>query len=365
MSSALAHYESFLLSNANTISTLESSLRSLTWFLPGRFKDAELASEALSASLNVVSLYHDTLLSRIARSNPRFKPLLPPSSHARYTRSWTDKNVRYKWAARALELIRFLELLIEMGLRRKVSNKNKWRGILLLEIIKAILRLLILKLTKRPLLTPALPEREYDPASVQMQSGSSSPTLVPSSTSSSPIMTPEHLKNNHVSLDLDNPLLNTPSALNCDTPVEQYLLPKALTTSSVKNPLTLMSELSSPTDWLCEFVFILRPLIYVWLLSKKPKSTNPLIVSLSLELFSRYLRRNPPASSALERNEYARRDRDLLWYFFRGSIWESYTRPKLETLASRTAHTPVLGLMSAIIKDWIPLIEDIYYYTAT
>ena len=123
--------------------------------------------------------------------------------------------------------------------------------------------------------------------------------------------------------------------------------------------------------------------VTVWLLSKKPKSTNPLIVSLSLELFSRYLRRNPPASSALERNEYARRDRDLLWYFFRGSIWESYTRfvlvtfrvknaelivcrrPKLETLASRTARTPVLGLMSAIIKDWIPLIEDIYYCMST
>lgn len=222
---------------------------------------------------------------------------------------------------------------------------------------RAILRLLILKLTKRPLLTPALPEREYDPASVQMQSGSSSPTLVPSSTSSSPIMTPEHLKNNHVSLDLDNPLLNTPSALNCDTPVEQYLLPKALTTSSVKNPLALMSELSSPTDWLCEFVFILRPLIYgmfqpviililltisfvtVWLLSKKPKSTNPLIVSLSLELFSRYLRRNPPASSALERNEYARRDRDLLWYFFRGSIWESYTRFVLVTFRVKKCGT--------------------------
>jgi hypothetical protein len=39
-------YESFLLNNVSAMSTLESSLRSLTWFLPGRFKDAELASEA-------------------------------------------------------------------------------------------------------------------------------------------------------------------------------------------------------------------------------------------------------------------------------------------------------------------------------
>jgi peroxin-16 len=45
MSSTLAKYENFLVKNVSTISTLESSLRSVTWFLPGRFKDAELASE--------------------------------------------------------------------------------------------------------------------------------------------------------------------------------------------------------------------------------------------------------------------------------------------------------------------------------
>jgi hypothetical protein len=46
MASSIARYESFLINNVSTISTLESSLRTVTWFLPGRFKDAELASEA-------------------------------------------------------------------------------------------------------------------------------------------------------------------------------------------------------------------------------------------------------------------------------------------------------------------------------
>jgi hypothetical protein len=46
MTTSKARYEDFLINNVSTISTLESSLRSITWFLPGRFKDAELASEA-------------------------------------------------------------------------------------------------------------------------------------------------------------------------------------------------------------------------------------------------------------------------------------------------------------------------------
>ena len=50
------------------------------------------------------------------------------------------------------------------------------------------------------------------------------------------------------------------------------------------------------------------------------------MVSLALELVSRNLRRTPSNSSTLERQEYARRDRDLFWYLFRGSIWESWTR---------------------------------------
>ena len=59
---------------------------------------------------------------------------------------------------------------------------------------------------------------------------------------------------------------------------------------------------------------------------RERKSGRPLLVSLALELLSRNLRRTPSNSSALERQEYARRDRDLFWYLFRGSIWEGWTR---------------------------------------
>lgn len=55
MSSTLARYESFLIQNVSTISSLESTLRSVTWLLPGRFKDAELVSEACQS---VPSSFH-------------------------------------------------------------------------------------------------------------------------------------------------------------------------------------------------------------------------------------------------------------------------------------------------------------------
>ncbi|KAJ7038240.1 peroxisomal membrane protein PEX16 [Mycena alexandri] len=356
-------YESWLLSNMGAMSTLESSLRSLTWFLPGRFKDAELASEALAASLNLVSMYHDTLLAKVVQRDPKYRPLIPSSLHTRFTRAWSDKNNRYKWAARSLELIRFTELVLEMTLRRKVSPRARWRSVVLLEIIKAVLRIILLRITRRPLLNPPIPERDFDPSTLTLDSETPSPTVVPSSGSSSPPATPSHLQNNRVPLP-PHPLLASPPH-TAENSAEDYLLSKALTASSVKPSHSLLKTLSSHRDWLAEFLYILRPLVYVSLLvSENRKSSRPLASALILELASRNLRRAPPPSAALERAEYARRDRDMIWYLLRGSIWESYTRPKLESFADMTSHTPLLSLFGALVKDWIPLIDEYYYYTA-
>jgi len=363
MTMPIARYETFLINNVSTISSLESSLRSITWFLPGRFKDAELASEALSALLNVMSMYHDTLLAKIARNDRNYRPLIPLSLHTRFTGMWSEKDVRYKWAARTLQTIKFTELLMEMTLRRKVTSITRWRTVILLEIIKALLRFSLLRITRRPLLSPPVPEREFDPTALPSSSNVSSPTLAPSSPLSSPPATPDHLKNNHSPLPLHS-LFTTPSSNRSDTSVNEYILSKAMTTASVKPSHSLVQTLCLPQDWLAESIYILRPLVYVTLLASDRRSNSHLFTALIMELVSRNLRRSPPPSAMLERSEYARRDRDMLWYLLRGSIWDVYTKPKLEALVNRTSHAPLLGLFSTFVNDWIPLIDEYYYYTA-
>ena len=127
---------------------------------------------------------------------------------------------------------------------------------------RAILRLVLLRITKRPVLTPPIPEREFDPSAIPLDAdAAASPTLAPSSPPSSLPSTPEHLKNNHEPLPL-HPLLTPPPPTQSPQPVEDYLLPKALTTSSVKAPTALIAPLGSPKDWLSEIIYILRPLVY-------------------------------------------------------------------------------------------------------
>ena len=231
-----------------------------------------------------------------------------------------------------------------------------------------------MRTTRRPVVSPPLPEREIDPASL--------PALAEQPASSSPPpreenghangsgngnMSPTHLKNNHVpfSSGKAHPLLTTPPTSLTQTTIEDYLLPKALTPSSLRDPRFLLRALSGPTDWAAEILYILRPLIYVLLCRPpfKPISSfrTPVAVSIMIEVALRYLRAMPPASASVERAEYARRDRELFWYLFRGEIWSEWTRPKLLGLAKRTSGVPLLALVSAVVGDWVPLINQYHY----
>lgn len=127
---------------------------------------------------------------------------------------------------------------------------------------RVALRLALLRITRRPLVSPPIPERDFDPASLPPSSIHSSPTLAPTTPLASPPATPDHLKNNRMPLEPSPLMLTSLLPGRSDTSVEDYLLPKALTTSSVRPPLQLVRPLTSIQDWVAECIYILRPLIY-------------------------------------------------------------------------------------------------------
>lgn len=69
--------------------------------------------------------------------------------------------------------------------------------------------------------------------------------------------------------------------------------------------------------------------------------------------------------SEVEKMEWEKRDRAFWWYLLRGPLWEGWTRPKLEDLATATENRPLLGIVGGIIKDYLPLVDEYYYYSAT
>lgn len=127
-------YSSLLLTDgtAHRLSRIESSLRSLTYFVPGQ----SLSSESLYTGLNLLSLYHDALLSRTSSNSGSSLSLSGTSPHTRYTKWWIQQSRLYKAIARLLSVLSYTQLMLEMAARKYRGEKGRWRVVLGLESLK-------------------------------------------------------------------------------------------------------------------------------------------------------------------------------------------------------------------------------------
>ncbi|BGP41254.1 hypothetical protein JCM10450v2_005294 [Rhodotorula kratochvilovae] len=424
ISSALASYEEGLVANVGRIQSLEASLRTLTWFLPGRFQDAEVASEGLYSVLNLISLYHDSILHRAVSSLPA--PLRPPSSsHTRYTRHFTTTSKPYSLLAHALSAVQSLELLLEMAARKRRGPHAQEKTIVALEALKALLRLGLMGATSgRTGVQPPVAEREVDPALLELNRDKlarmrRAPAPGPAAARPPPQSAADVLlrraegasdvevgaadaeagekefwtgaRTGYVRPTLaslrqggDAPVGDASSHFGTATRTKdvgkEYLLSRVLTIEDVKRPEDLVAK-ARGIKRLAEIIWILRPLIYVVAMRKYGKRhTLPYLLSLALEYLAYSLRQSTEPKlgsdkacgpmlprgtpSELEKQETAKRGRAFWWYLVRGPVWESWTKPQLETVARKFEDKPLIGFVATLLHDYIPLYDEYYYYSA-
>lgn len=243
------------------------------------------------ALLSVVSSYHDTLLSRripkslslpphpFARnsttsssgapsSSPesstrpaRVTPALPPASdHTRYTRYWTDRSPLYRRASRALATLNYLELLVEMVARRKGNDRIRWRVVVVIEAIKTCLRLLIMGITRRPVLHPPVPQREFDITALSL----------------SPELLEETTTKGKASASENSGAKPAVSSVAPGAPLRSHLYPmaSALPDSHLPHPLTLLPEMTT-AGMTAEILTSTATLIHLLLLLRAQVRLHP------------------------------------------------------------------------------------------
>ncbi|KAJ2709568.1 D-lactate ferricytochrome c oxidoreductase, partial [Coemansia spiralis] len=134
-------YAKFVVNNASQVSSIENALRILTYVLPGRFADAELASEAIYTLLSFVGVYHDSLLARAATAGLLVDKLgqpvkVDPTPFNRYHGRLAQRSDLYRTASLLLGGLQFGEKLIEMLAVKKLGEKRRWRVVVWIEIAK-------------------------------------------------------------------------------------------------------------------------------------------------------------------------------------------------------------------------------------
>ncbi|KAI0172916.1 peroxisome membrane protein [Hypoxylon sp. FL1284] len=346
-------YGDFITKNSHQVSQIESALRSLTYIIPGRFRDAEIASETLHSGVQLLSLYHDAVLRGAITKIPALASKIP-SPHARYTRFWTAKSLLYRRIALLLQVVQYTELLWEMAAKRR-GEKIRWRVVIILEVIKAVCRLLLMRVTNsRPLVTPALPERDPIPPDVDPNENDALKELMGEEVHAEPVKGTHEKEWTMPRTGSSLPSLPNPGDIS------SYLMGRVLTADDIKPAAKLLNTLSRPGQT-AEILHILSPLIYAIALSrsKDKKSWAPWIIGISLEYAARQLRDRGLRSTALENEEWGKRYWAAGWWTMRGAFYQHVTKGMIAGVRRRMP-----SLVSGIMEDYEYLWENYYFSTS-
>lgn len=382
--------------------------------LSGRFRDAELATEGIHSGVQLLSLYHDILLFRTSLSTTTPSASEIPSSlgrslHARYTRFWTAKSTLYRRVALMLQVVQYTELLLEMWAKRR-GEAIRWRVVVLIEAVKALCRLLLLKITRsRPLVTPALPERERVPDAEEEEedngqalaelmgeehetpagngapngsaAGESGTVVLHDGTNGKTVASPEKV-NGHAAqppVSVHNQKKEWPMrrtgltlpSLPASGDISSYLLTRVLTADDIKPATKLLQSLHGSAHT-AEILHILAPLIYAVALSRispshRRSSWTPWLLGLTVQLAARQLASRGRGEghgsvrgrTALEKEEWSRRGRAIWWWLMRGAAYENVVKGVVGGVRRR-----VPGFVGTILEDYEYLWENYYFSTS-
>ncbi|EJT79808.1 peroxisomal membrane protein PEX16 [Gaeumannomyces tritici R3-111a-1] len=405
-------YASFIAKNQSQVSQIESALRSLTYIIPGRFRDAEIASEAIHSGVQLLSLYHDSLLERAAAaaaadtsppspssSSAKSKAAPSRSIHTRYTSFWSQNSAMYRRVARALQIVQYTQLLVEMAARRRGDDRLRWRLVVLVEAFKALCRLILLRITRgRPLLTPALPERQPipQPDDDDDDDGNKSGEYVipPELRDDDGGDDDHHHHHRHKETSANGHANGTATAaaahakdwhmprthsvlpsLPDSADINSYLLSRVLTADDIKPAPKLLRPLAGAAQ-AAEVLHILAPLAYAMALAHfslrgTPSSAGkksragpaatwaPWALGLALSVAARQLRDRGLRATALEREEWSRRGWGLGWWAMRGAAYDGVVKGVIGGVKRRLP-----GFVGGILDDYEYLWETYYFSTA-
>lgn len=328
----LERYRGFIVKNPLVASEIEIGLKWMSYIAAGRFTQSPVLTELIHSISNLLTLFNDNIL-RKAASIPVYDDVI------------VGKLQNY------LAIIEYSEVFAEIATHRLIGKHGRWFIILSLQIIKTIIRLLlVLKYNIGIQHSPPIPplNRKVDVPEL-CEGNKTEINSIPKNLEVT--FTLQHSGRVVRSLESAPPLVS-----------RSWKLPKS-TTADIKLCYKNPSKLSD--KYLCgEVLHVCRPLAHLISMSGFGEfSWKPWLVAFAIDVSSLHLLQNGKFNRA-EKLEISRRALSLIIYLLRSPFYDSYSKIHiLNSLKSIAANIPGSGILLRPIIEYIPEWQKLYFYT--
>uniref|UniRef100_A0A0D9YLJ4 Peroxisomal membrane protein PEX16 n=1 Tax=Oryza glumipatula TaxID=40148 RepID=A0A0D9YLJ4_9ORYZ len=358
-------YKLWVRKNRDLVRSLESLANGLTWILPERFANSEIAPEAVYAFLGIVSSVNQHIIET------------PTDGQ-----TLASKEQSIPWSL-VVSVLKDIEAVVEVAAQHFVGDDRKWSFLAVTEAVKAGVRLAAFRESGYKMLLQGGEVANEEEINILDENFGAKSNGVP-------VIYPMngHFQNGHgvasngldgkagfVSKSLEGRAV---AALNkfgqnakmtSDPMWMKKALPPPDPPAMVVEKPTLASiwsakGISGRLFLLGEVVHIFRPLLYVLLIKKFGiKSWTPWLVSLAVEITS--LGIHSRATDLHQRGGKLKR-RKMMWalYVMRDPFFTRYTKRHLQKAEKVLDPVPLIGFLTGKLVELVEGAQTRYTYTS-